>query len=248
MVELPEDDDGDGIGDTLIPQTPAPPATAARKPRKKRTTSSKGAEAAACTEATGPSNSFTLPYEIPQLCHPSKKTRTSTKATCAETEPKELPLDCWDSTLKVAASNIPSVIDHPCQDLLTLKDLPAPEQTVRCHAWEFFSVPRITPRIWMLGGRARRSYDLQHFWNLGEIAFIRLVIQDILLLRPLFIILSPPCTMLSQLQHSNWKRMSATSRWARLDEGLLLIDCSMWIAVIQMLLGHFLSSSTQLDH
>ena len=29
------------------------------------------------------------------------------------------------------------------------------------------SVPRLGPHVRKLGGTCRRSYDIQHFWNLG---------------------------------------------------------------------------------
>ena len=253
MVELPEDDDGYGLFRTVTPHTPtAPAASTARKATpgptkgkpKKRAASSTGS--AAHKQAHGSSMALDLPddddagFQISQPCSVSKPSTSSARVPRVPGgQSDDLVLDCEDATLKIAASNIDSVIHHPHQDLMKLMESPDPEPSARCHAWEFFSIPRITPKIRELGGRARRSYDLRHFWDLGEAEFIRVAIQDLLLLRPLFIILSPPCTLLSQLQHSNWKRMKVVQRWVRLLEGLLLIDSGMWMAAIQILLGHF---------
>ena len=151
-------------------------------------------------------------------------------------------LKTWDdSTLITATNSIPSVVHCPYHDLLDYLKHPAPscDAELRCHLWELFSAPRVTPAVRALNGRARRSFDLKHFWDLGETAFQRTVLQDILLLRPLCVMLSPPCTMVCQLQHSNWRRMKYKDRFVCLREALGLIDFSAWVAMVLLCLGLF---------
>lgn len=149
--------------------------------------------------------------------------------------------DCEDSTLMQATMGIPSVVECPHTDLLDMINLRQEriDPTMRCHLWEIFTAPRVSSFVRAVGGRARRSFDLKHFWDLGETSFQRTLIQDIILLQPLFLMLSPPCTMVCQLQHSNWPRMKRKIRFMSLEEALHFIDLCMWIAFIQLSLGHF---------
>ena len=245
MLELPEDDDSGDFFDTLSLPT-SPPVVGTRKSKKeKKTKSTSVTKTAAKRPAAHASSSkpLVLPdddddgFEVHSLA--TTKSSPPLSTTCPKEPPNENLLDCDDSTLKLAAANIDSEVNHPFQDLNSLMAGPDPEPMTRCHAWELFSKPRCTPKIRSLNGRARRSYDLAHWWDLGEWGFLRLVIQDLLLLRPLFIIVSPPCTMLCQLQRSNWNRMNRQRRWLRLEEGLRLIDCAMWMAMVQISLGLF---------
>ena len=146
-----------------------------------------------------------------------------------------------DSSLTSATNKIPSVVACPYLDLMDLLQnvTPSCEPELRCHLWEIFSAPRVTPAVRALNGRARRSFDLKHFWDLGETGFQRTILQDILLLRPLCLMLSPPCTMVCLLQHSNWGRIKSKDKWLSLQQALALIDWCMWVAKVQIVLGFF---------
>ena len=85
-----------------------------------------------------------------------------------------------------------------------------------------------------LGGKASRSYDLAHYFNLSEVKYQRLLIQDITLCRPRFLMLSPPCRYVCQLMHSNWNRMNPQLKMLNLVEACNHIDMSMWWADIQI--------------
>ena len=151
----------------------------------------------------------------------------------------------WKLGMILPSSLQPTVFHRwftaPTMTLLDYLKHPAPscDAELRCHLWELFSAPRVTPAVRALNGRARRSFDLKHFWDLGETAFQRTVLQDILLLRPLCVMLSPPCTMVCQLQHSNWRRMKYKDRFVCLREALGLIDFSAWVAMVLLCLGLF---------
>lgn len=146
---------------------------------------------------------------------------------------------CDDPTLVSAAAGIPSVVACPYHDLMDMVKIAEPSCSpeMRCHLWELFSPPRIGPVVRSLNGRARRSFDLKHYWDLGDTSFQRTVIQDILTMRPLCVTMSPPCTMVCSLQHSNWKRIKRYDKYLSLEEALNFIDFSMWAAYIQILLG-----------
>ena len=108
----------------------------------------------------------------------------------------------------------------------------------RCDLWEVFSIPRLGPVIRKMGGQSLRSYDLAHYWDLSEDRYMRLMIQDIGLLKPKFIFLSPPCRYLSPLMHSNWPRMrNYQKKIMSLTEGLHHLDLSMWGAGFQISQG-----------
>lgn len=151
-------------------------------------------------------------------------------------------LPCDDSSLKSAAASIPSVVKNPYMDLLDILRTPSKvsDPMLRCHLWELFSAPQCAPAVREMGGRARRSFDIKHMWDLSQEAFQRQTMQDVLLLTTLFLVLSPPCTWVSSLQHSNWNRIkNKTRRMMCLGEALTFIDYISWLALLQTVLVHF---------
>lgn len=147
---------------------------------------------------------------------------------------------CDDSTLKSAAAAIGSIVQNPFQDLESMAGQACTcDDKMRCHLWEIFSVPRCSTWIRDLGGRAKRSYDIKHFWDLGQESFQRTTMLDMLLLQPLFVVLSPPCTYVCQLQHSNWKRIKKGNKYLNLAQALGFIDFCMWLARLQLVLKNF---------
>lgn len=144
-----------------------------------------------------------------------------------------------DSTLKLAAEKIPSQIEHPFSDLrATLMNLRSVDDSTRCDLWEIFSLPRLQPVLVGLGGRCERTYDIRHFFDLGLPALQRTMMQDCAMLQPKSLFLSPPCTWVSLLQHSNWSRVSREKRVINLVQACKLIDFSMWLAEHQVQSGN----------
>ena len=141
-------------------------------------------------------------------------------------------LEYDDDTLKAAAAKIPSNVMLPYSDLPF--GSPPASQNVRCTLWEIFSLPRLQATMQQLGGTCRRTYDIKHFWDLGIEVLQRTLLVDILVLQPLSTFLSPPCTWVSPLQHTNCKRMKVEKRVPNLIEAMQLIDMAMWIAYIQL--------------
>ena len=143
-----------------------------------------------------------------------------------------------DQRLKDAATRFPSIIEMPYLDLspMYLGQTPPLSNHDRCDLWEIYSMPRLGPCIRSLGGQCRRSYDIQHFWDLASTDYKRVVIQDLSLLRPKFLMLSPPCRYVSLLMASNWSRMKKLhEKMLCLEEALGHLDMSMWMAQFQIL-------------
>lgn len=142
-----------------------------------------------------------------------------------------------DERLKDSALQFESVVDMPYLDLHSLffGRHPSPvSEDDRCDLWEIYSIPRLGPCIRELGGKSRRSYDIQHFWDLAKEDYKRLLIQDICVLRPKSIMLCPPCRMVSLLMASNWSRMKSSEKFLSLQEALSHLDMCMWLAKHQI--------------
>ena len=184
-------------------------------------------------------------FEIPGSKASSKaprarSSRTSPKLSSKKTVDNDFVKPCDDSTLKAAALNIPSVVHLPYQDLaVNCFNAPA-KSRLQCTLWEIFSVPRLGPAVRDLGGTSRRSYDVRHFWDLGQEIYQRVVLQDVAALQPIFLMMSPPCTWVCQLMHSNWKRLkrSPEDRLLNLEQACCFIDFCMWLARCQIMLGN----------
>ena len=144
-----------------------------------------------------------------------------------------------DERLKDSALQFESVVDMPYLDMHSMfyGHHPTPvSDDVRCDLWEVYSVPRLGPCIRELGGKSRRSYDIQHFWDLAKEDYKRLLIQDVCLLRPRSLMLCPPCRFVSLLMASNWSRMkNIAEKMMNLEEALAHLDMSMWLAKFQIL-------------
>lgn len=242
MVELPGDDDGswlapmDSVGPSLVQNVPK--KVAKRQQPKLKATSKAQPSSTAGLELPEDDGGLDLGLHCQGVAKPKKggliKHLKQKRQASSEHEQQH----CEDQSLKHAVSQITSKVENPYGDLLMGHYTPC-DTLLRCHLWELFSAPRLTPVMRQLGARARLSYDLKHFWDLGQESFQRAICQDILILRPLCVVLSPPCTYVCQLQHSNWKRMKNENKLLTLTEALHLIDFAMWVAMIQLKLGHF---------
>ena len=150
--------------------------------------------------------------------------------------------DCTSDTLKGAAEEIPSVIAMPFSDMVDVM-FNAPWSrswwNERCTSWEIYNVPRLGPHVRKLGGTCRRSYDIQHFWDLGLESYQRTLLQDLATFRPFYLSLSPPCTYLCKLMASNWSRMRGNKKFLCLRDGLGHVDLCAWIALFQLRTGAF---------
>ena len=150
-------------------------------------------------------------------------------------EPTEDELREWShASLKHAAALIPSVVDMPYTDMCSMLERVPSNYVDRCTLWEIFSVPRLAPCIRALGGTCRRSYDIQHFFNLGNEGFQRTLLQDISTFRPFYLSLSPPCTYLCKLMASNWSRMRGQQKFLNLEDDLGYIDLCSWLMAYQV--------------
>ena len=90
---------------------------------------------------------------------------------------------------------------------------------------EVFSNPRIAPHCNELGLLTGPSVDLGTGWDLLLESAQHRLLHMITLLRPLVIMLSPPCTVFSQVQASMENRRKDLAKLARrYEEGKKLWD------------------------
>ena len=243
MVDLPNDDDGSW--DIPAVYEPALPASEPKRKAKgkPKSTKRKGTQRFAAQEHGNTGAEIDLPEDDDTGCDDLFGVdlgQSELPSSSSQGIGVEETVQCDDSTLKTAAAAIPSQVKNPFPDLeIMTSQSCTSDAEMRCHLWEIFSVPRCSTWIRDLGGRARRSYDIKHFWDLGQVSFQRITMLDMLILRPLFVVLSPPCTYLRQLQHSNWKRIKKGNKYLNLEQALLFIDFCMWLAALQIALKHF---------
>ena len=187
----------------------------------------------------------TIDLEIPSASvdPPARRPKAApcraVRSSGATAEPEFLD---WESNrLKDAAAMIQSKVTIPYHDLVGMiqrANYGTMGNDVRDDLWEVYSCPRMTPKMRSMGGKASRSSDLAHYFDLSEENYQRLLIQDVCLCRPRFLMLSPPCRYVCQLMHSNWARMDPQKRMLNLVQACNHIDMAMWLADIQISLGN----------
>ena len=103
------------------------------------------------------------------------------------------------------------------------------------HAAEFYSQPRVVPVMQTLGLQSVLSCDLLTGWNFedGACAKLSLDLLDRLMID--FLILSPPCTVFSELQRLwNFKRMHPAKVQEMWRQGMMLLVHSIQCARVQL--------------
>lgn len=151
----------------------------------------------------------------------------------------ELPEDVLSDTESLGSQWSDDLRRAPLEDpLADLRAVGAASRPV--HFMEIFSNPRIAPKVALLGLRHGPSIDLGTGWNL-LLASCRLNLLKLLdILCPLVVMLSPPCTVFSQVQHSMEGRRKNQTEWEkRYDDGLKLWDFACKIFRKQILAGRF---------
>ena len=237
-LTLPSDDESG----PLIPASPK----AKSRTRRNRPGSSAGTQGQKATKAkatkkiTNPTKKITVPSECQSVQLPADDDGPSLDfgnfdAVSSETTDTNQVLQYDDETLKQAAANIPSQLDHAFDDLRSqLENLQAIDKSIQCTLWEIFSVPRLQAIMQNMGGTCRRSYDLRHYADLGDKDLQRLVLQDVGILQTLALFLSPPCTWVSLLQHSDWGKVAQNKRILSLFQACQLTDFAMHLAKHQV--------------
>ena len=108
------------------------------------------------------------------------------------------------------------------------------------HIAEYYSPPRVTPVAAGRGMLAELSTDLETGWDFRLPSMRALGNQLLTILMIHFLILSPPCTVFSELQRLwNIKRISQCEWAKKWDEGMLSLDHCMQCAKIQIQNGNF---------
>ena len=104
---------------------------------------------------------------------------------------------------------------------------------------EVYSPPRVAPVLRRRFRRAYLSIDIETGYDLTRFDVRRSVVQLLQTHRPIFLMLSPPCTMFSKLQNCNIKRMDPSVRQRRLEEATLHLDFAMLLARLQAAHGRY---------
>lgn len=177
---------------------------------------------------------FAVPKAPPKVSKAKAQPKQRQNGRKQEAEPDLM--DWADERLKDPAARIPSILEMPMEDLAQQwqNPRPPPGWDTRCVLWEIYSVPRFGPVLRSLGGTSRRSYDLLNFWNLSMDNYRRTLLQDVSILRPLFLALSPPCTFVCPLMASNWPRMRNHKKYMCLQDAFDHIDLTAWLATFQV--------------
>ena len=226
-MDLPGDDAGPSLDPPNAKTVPV--KTTKKRARLKENSNDRGKDVAVAL----PSDDEGLPN---LEASSSKGTSSRTDTTPVGMSPEVV--SCEHPGLKDAAASILSQVDMPYEDLRDLIATAEPSP-LKCTLWEIFSAPRVGPSLRAMGGTSRRSYDLKHFWDLGEESYQRTLVQDVAILQPVFLMMSPPCTWVCQLIRSNWTRIAPQKRLLNLAQACGYIDFCMWLAGMQMARGDF---------
>ena len=238
-LELPDDDDsGPNISHQkrLPAKKPAkakPPKRAADQPqaRRPKPKAQRSSASSVRGEALPPEDDGDVDFEDLFLLHGNPP---GNSLLVPEVGDRDQFLAYDSDKLKTAARKIPSQVTMPYSDLAEAMTQVKPvDPNLQCSLWEVYSIPRLGPILRDMGGTCRRSYDLKNFWDLKEPAFQRTLLTDVSILQPRALMLSPPCTWVSMLMHSNWARVAPAKRVLSLLEALSHIDFSMWLASLQ---------------
>ena len=105
---------------------------------------------------------------------------------------------------------------------------------------EVFSMPRICPFVQQFGLRTAGSFDIHNGWNFLLAEARARCLALVRSLQPLVIMLSPPCTVFSQIQHSMKNRRRCYDEWNKTyAEGLALWKFALLIFKEQVTAGRF---------
>ena len=105
------------------------------------------------------------------------------------------------------------------------------------HFSEFFCPSTVAPCLRDLGYSSSMSYDKRNGFDLLQEANQRRALADQKRNATAISLFCPPCTMLCQLQKSNWHRMREQEKWTKLREAIALLDFSIWGIEMQLCAG-----------
>ena len=104
---------------------------------------------------------------------------------------------------------------------------------------EVYSLPRIAPAVCRLGLKVGPSLDLENGWDFRVVQRQGEAVRRVQELQPLVLMLSPPCTVFSQVQHTMLDRRDLDKWAARYAEGLCLWKFACRLFKLQVLAGRY---------
>ena len=109
------------------------------------------------------------------------------------------------------------------------------------HFAEVYSVPRVSFAVRRRGLRASLAMDLKTGYDFLDFASRQRALAILASVCPLFLMISPPCTMFSALQicFKNFEKMDPATYARRMAEAMVLLQFAVMIAKWQMEQGRF---------
>ncbi len=146
-----------------------------------------------------------------------------------------------ESSILRSSSGLPFVPDDLEQQMRSPKRCRTSSVATFDHVFaEVFSPPRMAPVFVERGFLAVHSFDILQGCDLLDPEQRRRVVDIIGLCRPRHLMISPPCTVFSQMQRSNVSRRKDTNKWCRrYAEGVELFNFALELAEIQQTGGRF---------
>ena len=140
------------------------------------------------------------------------------------------------SKTKQRECNIPSG-----QAAVIVVDSDEEEKRLPDHFAEFFSVPRVTYSVIRRGLRATLALDLRTGFDFLEFSARQQALLMLATVCPMFVMLSPPCTMFSALQtcFKNFEKMDPVVFQRRMSEVLILLEFGVMVARFQIQHGRW---------
>jgi len=166
----------------------------------------------------------------------SPMTTTAGKRPSAAVIKKRPAANKESSPMTVMLDSIPGELNMPMwlsTTVDTFKDsvTPAP---INDDFMEIFSMPRVVTAVRKLGMNAIRSMDKETGWDLSVNYIIQNAFKEVALRQPTVIGLSPPCTMFSRMQDSNYTRVDFVILQERSQLAVKLWNVALWFAKYQI--------------
>ena len=109
-----------------------------------------------------------------------------------------------------------------------------------CAFMEIYSRPRVAPLVQAAGLQVGPSLDLRTGWDFLRADAQEQAVALVLRLDPLVLMLSPPCTVFSQMQHSVKNRRRSQTAWNhRYNNGLELFRFALRLFLLQLRRGRY---------
>lgn len=215
QLQMPSDDEGPKLLRPTLEKPPVSGRKRAHKTPRPTTASSVASDSVQLPAAVGSDGEELVPAK-----------RAKRKPIIANDPDGSLETNLTAALHSIQSRKMPGfVMNDSCEEARTYND----------DISEVYSAPRVTLQAHKFGLVGDLAVDLSTGYNLLDRNDEIKCILHLNVRKPRVVILSPPCTMFSQLQHGNWGRMHG--KWEKLRNGVQLLDFAVELAVKQTLAG-----------